>query len=80
MADKDLHLDGSEASELDKLLDASTTRIGNAPTNFSSVDDFENAENETRETGSGHLAKHPNTEERTEQVERGVSDDAVAGE
>lgn len=80
MADKDLHLDGSEASELDKLLDASTTRIGNAPTNFSSVDDFENAENETRETGSGHLAEHPNTEERAEQVERGVSDDAVAGE
>lgn len=80
MADKDLHLDGSEASELDKLLDASTTRIGNAPTNFSSVDDFENAENETRETGSGHLAEHSNTEERTEQVERGVSDDAVAGE
>lgn len=74
---RDLNLDGSESSELDKLLDASTARIGNAPTNFSSVDDFENAERETTETGSGHLSEHPNTEERNDQVERGVSDEGV---
>lgn len=42
--------DNSQDSELDKLLDASTARIGNAPTNFNSVDDFENAENETAST------------------------------
>ncbi|MBF4547126.1 hypothetical protein IRY31_03375 [Corynebacterium afermentans subsp. lipophilum] len=60
--------------EVDKLLDASTTRIGNAPTNFNSVDDFENAEDETLKSGSGHKDEHPNTEERTDQVERTVRD------
>lgn len=71
----DLNPDAGQESELDKLLDAGTARIGNAPTNFNSVDDFENPENETEETGSGHLSEHPNTEERTDQVERGVSDE-----
>lgn len=72
--DENLNLDGGEASELDKLLDASVTRIGNAPTNNTSVDDFENAENETTSTDEGHLAEHPNTESRTQQVERGLDD------
>ncbi|WP_165165296.1 hypothetical protein [Corynebacterium qintianiae] len=71
---EDLNLDGGQASELDKLLDASVTRIGNSPTNFSSVDDFENAENETASTEEGHLSEHPNTEARTDQVERGLDD------
>lgn len=73
--EQNLNPDAGQASELDKLLDAGTARIGNAPTNFNSVDDFENAENETRDTGSGHQDEHPNTEKRTDQVERGVSDD-----
>lgn len=78
--DRNLNLDGSESSEVDKLLDAATSRIGNEPTNFNSVDDFENAENETLETGSGHLQEHPNTEARTDQVEEGVTDPTIAGE
>lgn len=73
--EQNLNPDAGQASELDKLLDAGTARIGNAPTNFSSVDDFENAENETLDTDSGHPDEHPNTEKRTDQVERGVSDD-----
>ena len=46
----DINASGSTESELDKLIDAGTARIGNAPTNFSSVDDFENAEDETAKT------------------------------
>lgn len=75
--EQNLNPDAGQASELDKLLDAGTARIGNAPTNFNSVDDFENAENETLDTGSGHQDQHPNTEQRTDQVERGVNDDRV---
>ncbi|EEI17206.1 hypothetical protein [Corynebacterium lipophiloflavum] len=66
--------DRSQASEKDKLLDAAVTRIGNSPTNFNSVDDFENAENETAATDEGHLDEHPNTEARTGQVEEGLDD------
>lgn len=73
--EQNLNPDAGQASELDKLLDAATARIGNAPTNFSSVDDFENAENETLDTDSVHQDEHPNTEQRTDQVERSVSDD-----
>ncbi len=81
MADNiDSNVSGSTESELDKLIDVGTTRIGNAPTNFSSVDDFENAEDETLQTGSGHKDEHPNTEERTDQVERTVRDGDVSGE
>lgn len=79
MADENLNPDAGQASELDKLLDAGTARIGNAPTNFNSVDDFENPEDETLQTGSGHKAEHPNTEERTDQVERGVNNDGHFG-
>ena len=66
--------DRSQSSEKEKLLDAAVTRIGNSPTNFNSVDDFENAEDETLKSGSGHKDEHPNTEERTDQVERTVRD------
>ena len=58
-----LNLDGGQASEKDKLLDAAVTRIGNAPTNFNSVDDFENPENETASTEEDVPASHPNSQQ-----------------
>lgn len=84
MADENLNPDAGQASELDKLLDAGTARIGNSPTNFNSVDDFENPEDETLETGSGHKDQHPNTDPNAEpnageRTSSGVNNDGHFG-